>query len=260
MALRNPHCMSENVNDAKRGFLKTAILGAGALGAARPGVALAQTSIASVGDLALSEEGNLRHRLAAGHQDGPTKTQRVIADNCAGAIIDVQDRFLSRLASHTARKRMEAGTLNFARLLHHFRIPIVATLERPVDRTGSMPVALEKQLGEARPFEKNFFDIAKERTIRDHLTGLKKTQVIIAGCETDVCVLQSCLGLIDLGYQVFVIEDLVFSSAHNVNAALARMQAEGAAFLSYKTLYYELLEAVGGRRDAGGTLAADFVP
>jgi isochorismate hydrolase len=251
--------MSENVNDAKRGFLKTAMLGVGALGAATPGAGLAQTRISSApaNDLALSGEDKLPHRRAPTHQDGPTKTRRVIAESCAGAIIDVQDYFLSQLGSRTARKRMEAGTLNFARLLGYFRIPIIATLERPVDLRGSLPAVLEKQLSEARLFEKNFFDLTKEKIIRDHLTRLKKKQVIIAGCETDVCVLQSCLGLIDLGYQVFVVEDLVFSWAHNVRTALARMQAEGAIFLTYNTLYYELLEAGGGRRlDAEGTLAA----
>ena len=68
----------------------------------------------------------------------------------------------------------------------------------------------------------------------------------MAGCETDVCVLQSCLGLLNLGYEVFVVEELIFSSARNADAAVARMQAEGVIFTSYKTLYYELIEAVDG--------------
>src|SRR5262249_16863129 len=63
-----------------------------------------------------------------------------------------------------------------------------------------------------------------------------------------VCVLQSCLGLIDLGYQVFVVEEAIFSSARNTAAAKARLQAEGVVLLSYKTLYFELLEAVGVSR------------
>jgi hypothetical protein len=72
-------------------------------------------------------------------------------------------------------------------------------------------------------------------------------------------VLQSCLGLIGLGYEVFVVEDLVFSSARDVKAAIARLQAEGAVLLSYKTLYYELIQAVGGSRHADA-MVADFGP
>jgi len=183
-------------------------------------------------------------------------TQRVIAESCAGAIIDVQDFFLAQLGSREARRKMEANLVAFARLLGYFRIPIVATLERPIDGKGGLPDALNRQLSAAKLFEKDFFDLTKEKKIRDHLARLKKKQILVAGCETDVCVLQSCLGLIDLGYEVFVVEDLVFSSAHNVDAAITRMQAAGAVFLTYKTLYYELIQTVGGSRHADAMLAA----
>ena len=56
--------------------------------------------------------------------------------------------------------------------------------------------------------------------------------MIVAGCETDVCVLQSCLGLLDLGYEVFAVEELLFSSAGDVAAAKARLRAEGVVFLT----------------------------
>ena len=95
-------------------------------------------------------------------------------------------------------------------------------------------------------FEKDFFDLTKEKKIRDLPRAPEEKQVIVAGCETDVCVLQSCLGLLGLGYEVYVVEDLLFSSARNVESAIARMKAEGAVFLTYKTLYYELIEAVDG--------------
>src|SRR4029077_13807761 len=98
--------------------------------------------------------------------------------------------------------------------------------------------------------EKDFFDLTREKKIADHLARLKRTQVVVAGCETDVCVLQSCLGLLELGYQVFVVEELLFSSSRNVEAAVARMRAEGAVLLSYKTLFYELVAAVEGGRHA----------
>src|SRR5262249_46224411 len=70
------------------------------------------------------------------------------------------------------------------------------------------------------------------------------------GLRTDVCVLQSCLGLLDLGHEVFVAEALLFSSSRNVEAATARMGAEGAVAIPYKTLFYELIEAVEGGRHA----------
>ncbi len=145
------------------------------------------------------------------------------------------------------RSRVKTNARNFARLLGYFRVPIVVTLERPVDRKGSCPKEISKHLGNlAALFEKDFFDLTKDRKIRDHLEHLKRKQVVLAGCETDVCVLQSCLGLLGLGYEVYAVEELLFSSSRNVASAIARMQAAGAVLLTYKSLYYELLESVGG--------------
>ncbi len=58
-----------------------------------------------------------------------------------------------------------------------------------------------------------------------------------------------------LGYEVYVVEDLLFSSARNVESAIARMKTEGAVFLTYKSLYYELIEAVEGGRHTEKMLA-----
>jgi isochorismate hydrolase len=176
--------------------------------------------------------------------------KRIVRDRCWGAIIDVQEFFLAQLGDRTLRARIEANLANFARLLDYFRIPLVATLERPVHRKGRVPARLKK-LGElAQVFEKDFFDLTREKKIRDHLARLGRTQSLVAGCETDVCVLQSCLGLLDLGHEVYVVEDLLFSSSRNVDAAIARMKHEGAVVLTYKTLFYELIEAVEGGRHA----------
>ena len=175
-----------------------------------------------------------------------TAVKRIAVDNCWGVIIDYQEFFLAQ-AETRLRSRISANTRNFVRLLGYFRVPIVATLERPIDRKGSLPKEISAHLSDrARVFEKSFFDLTKEKKIRDHLGRLKKKQVIIAGSETDVCVLQSCLGLLSLGYEVYVVEEIVFSSSRNTDSAIARMKAEGAVFLTYKSLFYELIEAVEG--------------
>src|SRR5262249_20886801 len=152
--------------------------------------------------------------------DAMTMAKRIVVDHCWGLIIDVQEFFLSQVEERQ-RSKIETNRKNFARLLGHFSIPMVGTLERPVDRQGT----LTKEIGghvsrEAKMFEKDFFDVTKEKTISHYIARLDKKQVIVAGCETDVCVLQSCLGLLDLGYDVYVVEELVFSSSRNVGAAI----------------------------------------
>src|SRR5262249_33250458 len=105
-------------------------------------------------------------------------TQRIIAESCAGAIIDVQHFFLAQLDGPEAREKMEANLVAFARLLGYFRIPVIATLERPVEGKGALPDSLNEQLADAKVFEKDFFDLTKEKKIRDHLARLKKKQMV----------------------------------------------------------------------------------
>jgi nicotinamidase-related amidase len=136
--------------------------------------------------------------------------KRIVADQCCGLIVDVQGFFLSQLDAR-ARAGIEANTANFVRLLGYFRIPLLVTLERPVDMKESLPEEIAGELGALKSglvatFEKDFFDLTKEPKIKSHLARLKKKQAIVAGCETDVCVLQSCLGLLDLGYEVYAVE------------------------------------------------------
>ena len=182
--------------------------------------------------------------------------KRIVVDNSCGVIVDYQDFFLSQLEARS-RYRLQANSLNFVRLLSYFRIPMVATMERPVKIKGAVPDDFRHHLGrDGKVFEKDFFDLTKEKPIRAHLKRLKKTQAIVAGCETDVCVLQSCLGLLELGFEVFAVEELLFSSAGNVDAALVRLRSEGVTILSYKTLFFELTEAVTGGPHAEKTIAA----
>ena len=183
-------------------------------------------------------------------QDGDDMkaVKRIVPNRCCGIIVDLQGFFLAQVDKRL-RSRIKTNTSNFVRLLNHFQIPIVVTLERPVEFKGSLPKEIRKHVGDrAQTFEKDFFDLCKDKEIKDHLGRLKRRQAIVAGCETDVCVLQSCLGLLSLGYEVYVMEELIFSSSRNVDTAIARMKAEGAVFTTYKSLFYELIESVGDDR------------
>jgi hypothetical protein len=187
---------------------------------------------------------SLVERRRMNYRRAMTGTKRILADQCCGAIIDYQDYFLAQLEPRS-RARLGRNMGSFARLLAYMRIPTIVTLERPVDRKGAVPAAVKATLGSAaKAFEKSFFDLTKEKPIRSYLKRLNKKQVVVAGCETDVCVLQSCLGLLDLGFDVFAVEELLFSSASRTDAAVERLKGAGVIFVSYKTLFFELTEAV----------------
>lgn len=126
------------------------------------------------------------------------------------------------------------------------QLPIITTFERPTDRNGTMPERLEKVFpAHGVRFEKNFFDLTREAEIAAHIKTWNVTQIVVAGAETDVCVLQSVLGLIAMGFEVFLLEDCIFSNEKNIGPALDRMYGAGAIPSTYKTFYFETVRHVG---------------
>src|SRR5437899_13017462 len=95
--------------------------------------------------------------------------KRIVADRCWGAIIDVQELFISQTDKRLWSK-IKKDINNFARLLGHFRIPIVFTLERPVDQTGGLPEEVSTHVVRAaRIFAIDFSDLTREQAIAQYI-------------------------------------------------------------------------------------------
>jgi hypothetical protein len=121
-------------------------------------------------------------------------------------------------------------------------LPVVATFEDPVASHGELPERLEAVFPvHGQRFTKKTYDLTREWTISQALRRLPVQQFAVAGAETDVCVLQSVLGLLRLGYQVFVLEDGLFTTEPHPGPALRRMYRAGAIPTTVKSLAYELV-------------------
>jgi nicotinamidase-related amidase len=69
-----------------------------------------------------------------------------------------------------------------------------------------------------------------------------RPDVLVAGCESHICVLQTALGLMDEGRRVFVVEDAIGSRrAANKDAALARLARHGAEIVTTEMVLFEWL-------------------
>ena len=121
-------------------------------------------------------------------------------------------------------------------------LSVVATFEEPVAKHGELPPRLEAVFPAAgQRFRKKTYDLTREWTIRRALRRLPVQQFAMAGAETDVCVLQSVLGLLRMGYEVFVLEDGLFTTEPHPGPALRRMYQAGAVPTTVKSLAYELV-------------------
>lgn len=173
--------------------------------------------------------------------------KRIDLANCFGVLVDVQEFFL-RHKPAAERKRIEKSTRDFLTLLAYLRLPILITIENPVDKKGSVPRSLLRSAATSNVMQKDFFDLTKEAKISRYLTHLNRKQAILAGCETDVCIMQSCFGLLDAGFEVYLVEDLLFSATSDTRSSIKRMEDAGATLISLKSLFHELLQAQEGSK------------
>jgi nicotinamidase-related amidase len=164
-------------------------------------------------------------------------------ERAALVLIDVQPCFIDLM--HVAREPILTRIEQLLLLARTFEIPVIATFEHPVERNGWLPERLERIFPpDGRRFVKRTFNLCSEPEIREAVEALGREQMIVAGSETDVCVLQSTLGLLDMGDEVFLVEDCLFTAEPNDGPALRRLEQAGAVPTTYKTLYYELKRTV----------------
>jgi nicotinamidase-related amidase len=167
--------------------------------------------------------------------------------NLAVLIIDVQPYFLEVAfpADAAGRESLLIRLEQLLLLADWYELPTLATFEHPVDRNGGLPLRLAQVFPAAgRQFVKRTYDCCREPAVREALEGLPAAQIAVAGAETDVCVLQSVLGLLRMGRPVFLLEDCLFTTESQPGPALRRMIAAGALPTTFKSLAYELAASV----------------
>ncbi len=91
---------------------------------------------------------------------------------------------------------------------------------------------------------KPVFALSACPAILQDVTRHGRSTVVLCGLETDVCVAQSALGLLDAGKRVVVVEDAVASPGPAHAQGLARMARAGVELLGVKGLGYEWLGTV----------------
>ncbi len=154
-------------------------------------------------------------------------------------LIDVQPQFVDGM--HGSAESVLARLEQLLIVCEWFKIPVVATLEEPTSRKGTLHPRLQTLLpADATTLTKHSYSVTGESHIVEALRDLGRHRVVVAGAETDVCVLQSVLGLIDSGHEILLLEDCLFSSEPNTEPAIARMRSAGVTPCTYKTLFYEL--------------------
>ena len=154
-------------------------------------------------------------------------------------VVDAQPGFSGEGedAADVARSRAVAGWL--VGVAAAFDVPIVVTEEDP-DANGSTDRVIGDRLPpETLVFVKPVFGLAGVPEIVGAIQATGRRTAIVVGAETDVCVAQSAIGLIDLGFRVIAVSDATFSPGAMHELGLRRIRDAGGELAHAKAVYYE---------------------
>lgn len=95
-------------------------------------------------------------------------------------------------------------------------------------------------------FEKVHFSSMGDQALAKALTGLARRQIVLAGTEGHICMVQAAASLLEAGYEVFVVSDATASrSAESEEACLQRLSAAGVGIVTTKMVVFEWLGKAG---------------
>jgi len=166
------------------------------------------------------------------------------SDKAALVVIDVQEKLCLAMDEKVLRKM----TKNIGILLEgalELNLPVLIT-EQYVKGLGATIAELKEKAGDAACFEKMAFSSCGSPEFVEKLKQTGRTQIIITGMETHVCVLQTVIELRDAGFEVHVVKDAVMSRCkRNWQTAMEAMSLTGAVPTCTESVLFQLLKVAG---------------
>ncbi|MCG6658244.1 isochorismatase family protein [Halomonas campisalis] len=127
-------------------------------------------------------------------------------------------------------------------------VPVWVTEQYPKGMGGSEPRLLEALPGH-RLWQKVHFNAHEEPDFAGALADSGRRQIVLCGSEAHICVMQTGLGLLEAGYEVYWLSDAAVSRrAEEASLARERMTRSGAVPVSADMVAYEWLHRCDSER------------
>jgi len=151
-------------------------------------------------------------------------------------LVDYQHRLMPMI--HGGAQAV-ARALRLADAARELGIRVLGTEQNPAG-LGPNDEAVRQRC--ASTLAKMHFDACEDGLL--DLLGSDPAEVVIAGCEAHVCLLQTALGLLRAGRRVWVVADACGSrSAQDHALAMQRLQQAGATLVSTEMVVFEWLRS-----------------
>jgi nicotinamidase-related amidase len=159
-------------------------------------------------------------------------------DNSIAVMVDIQEKLVSVM--HES-ERLITQSLRLIKGLAALDVPILCTEQLP-DKLGPSVTDLSAALPDYAPITKSTFSCCGESKFMEALAAHGRTNIILFGIETHVCVFQTAAQLIEQGCSVQVIGDCTSSrTPANVETGLNRVMYQGVDVSSVESTLFELM-------------------
>jgi nicotinamidase-related amidase len=167
-----------------------------------------------------------------------THQQLTDRDDSVLIVVDVQQSFVDKLADDVARPLLNRirWTVEMAARLG---IPVVVTAEDLESVGTTIPFIAEVLPDATIEHDKMTFGLGGDPLILGDVESTGRRTAVLVGFETDVCVMQSTLGLLQQGFRVVVLSDATGSPGECHQAGISRMRDAGAVISTVKGTFYE---------------------
>ena len=151
-------------------------------------------------------------------------------------LVDFQSRLMPAIDGGASVVANARRLLDAAQM---FDVPVVFTEQNPDGLGPTVPELRSTATGTMAP--KMTFDATR---MPDFTAALPdRRDLVVGGCETHVCVLQTVLGLLRAGRHILLVRDAVGSRrAESKEAAIRRMERDGAEVVTTEMVLFEWLE------------------
>jgi len=156
-------------------------------------------------------------------------------------VVDAQPGFVAAEEAGAKALQRIAWMAGAATLLD---VPVVVVEEGP-QRNGHTDPSILERLPGAPVIQKLTFGLTGHEPAVEAVRATGRGTAVLVGFETDVCVAQSAIGLLELGLRAVVLEDAVYTnSAREHERGLTRMSSAGVERSHCKGLLFEWLHYV----------------
>ena len=162
---------------------------------------------------------------------------RINVEDALFCLVDVQERLYPHV---TNKDEIEKNLITLVKGLKVLSVPFIVN-EQYKKGIGETIPSLRELVDEYPHFEKTTFSCYKNEETIDAINEMNKKVVIVAGIETHVCVLQTCIDLLEGGFEVVLVTDCCTSRKQNdTDVAIARLTQASEKTKNYESLLFEL--------------------